>query len=157
MNNKKLNVSLITAIFVMLLFNASIFAQKEKAPKNNALDGKIFTIELKIENTKKPKEPVPDELIFKSAKFTSKEFLKDMFKATVYDVEVDSSGVNKSYTFEVEQKNDKEEILKWEGTIEFADEETGYEIEGQCELTSKKGKLIERNSFTGTEKKKKKR
>jgi len=135
---------LVLMIFLMSLNNTVYSQKKEKAPKNNVLDGMAFTITMESVGGKKKIEE-KDDISFKNAKFTSKVNGEYGFGASVYNVEVDSSNPEvKIYSFEVEQTNDKGDISKWEGNI------SNGEIEGTMTITNKKGKVTDNYKFTGT-------
>ena len=140
-----------TATLCFLAVSNSAYAQKKPAP-DKLLAGKIYTIEL-AEQGKKAGDPEPDELTFKSDKFTSKVMkLDEKFLPSAYTAELDTTdAANKIITFETESKNAGEELLKWTGTI------TGEDIEGTAVWTNKKGKLKKEYTFTGTLKGKKKK
>lgn len=145
-------VSLLSAATLCFLTVSNCaYAQKKPAP-DKLLAGKIYTIEL-AEQGKKAGDPEPDELTFKSDKFTSKVMkLDEKFMPSAYTAELDTSdAANKIITFESESKNPGEELLKWTGTI------TGEEIEGTAVWTNKKGKMKKEYTFTGTLKGKKKK
>ena len=140
-------LSAITLCFFSL--SNSAFGQK-KPPPDKLLVGKIFIIDLAAQG-KKAGDPVPDELTFKSGKFTSKVMKTDeKFAPAVYTAELDTSdAANKVITFECESKNPDTEHLKWTGTI------TGEDIEGTAVWTNKKGKIKKEYTFSGALKGKK--
>ncbi len=140
----KSKLMLVLMVFLMSLSNIGYSQKKEKAPKNNVLDGMVFNITMENVGGKKKTEE-KDDISFKNAKFTSKINGEYGFGATVYDVEVDSSNPSAViYSFEVEQTNEKGEISKWEGNI------SNGEIEGTMTITNKKGKVTDNYKFTGT-------
>lgn len=140
-------LSAITLCFFTL--SNSAFGQK-KPPPDKLLAGKIYTIDLAAQG-KKAGDPVPDELTFKSDKFTSKVMKTDeKFAPAAYTAELDTTdAANKVITFECESKNPDTELLKWTGTI------TGEDIEGTAVWTNKKGKTKKEYTFSGTLKGKK--
>jgi len=142
-------VSALTLCF--FIFSNSIYGQK-KPPPDKLLVGKIYTIELAAQG-KKAGDPAPDEISFKSDKFTSKLMKTDeKFAPSVYIAEADSTGESgKTISFESESKNPDAELLKWTGTI------TGDDIEGTVIWTSKKGKIKKEYTYAGTLKGKKKK
>lgn len=139
------------AALCLLTVSTSAYAQKKPAP-DKLLAGKIYTIELAAQG-KKAGDPEPDEISFKSDKFTSKMMKTDeKFAPSAYTAELDTTdAANKIITFETESKNPGEELLKWTGTI------TGEDIEGTATWTNKKGKTKKEYTFTGTLKGKKKK
>lgn len=139
------------ATLCFLTVSNSAFAQKKPAP-DKLLAGKIYTIELAAQG-KKAGDPEPDEITFKSDKFTSKLMkTSEQFAPSAYTAELDTSdAANKIITFESESKNTSDELLKWTGTI------TGEDIEGTAVWTNKKGKMKKEYTFTGTLKGKKKK
>lgn len=138
-------------VVCLLMFSNSASAQK-KAP-DKLLANKTYTVELVEQGGKKAAEPEPDEINFKTDKFTSKMMkTEEQFAPSTYTASLDSANLeSKVITFETEGKNPGGEILKWTGTI------TGEDVEGTAVWTNKKGKVKREYNFTGTLKGKKKK
>ena len=153
---KVLTLSLV--VFYFLTTSLNSFAQtKSGSKKDKLLGNKTYTIEIKEKAGKKSYDPIPDELSFKSDKIKSK-FLALEYKFqdapyTIVDLDT-TKAEEKSFTFEAESKNDKEEIIKWEGTVYVTPEENT--IEATAVVVDKKGKKKREFSITGNLKEKKK-
>ncbi len=125
-----------------LMLGNSAFSQVKKLP----LDGKTYVLEVTEDGKKKPLDP--DDLKFNAGKLKSSLFTDWGFGSGAYECTVDSSSGEKVYTFSAELKNDKSEVMAWEGTIK------GEDIEGTANI-SKGSKQKHSYSFTGSIKKKK--
>ena len=142
-------------IFSLLVVVAAttVFAQKKK--EKSAIEGKIYDVTtFEIKGGKSGKS-LPDQISFKTQKVKSKVISEKIDWAAVkYTVTSDSSHTEsegdavREINFEAEGTNDKEETLKWTGTI------SNYSIDGTITL-SKKGKTKKEFTFSGSEKAKK--
>jgi hypothetical protein len=151
--SKKILFGSLLGLFLLSTVTNSAYAQKKERDK--LLDKKVFVVELKEKGGKRNQEPIQEEVSFKGGKFTPKFMNSEYrFGAIEYSIEaVDSSNKEeKTIDFRCEQKNDKGELLTWEGTIYVTKEETT--IEGFVILANK-GKKKKEWDFTGTIKVKK--
>ena len=143
-------------IFLLALLSASIatFAQKTKKEKP-PLDGRTFEVTQTATTNGKSGKGIADQIVFKSGKVKSPLIEeKSMFDAIKYTIVTDSTATDEDgnatriILFEAEGTNDKQETIKWSGTV------TGPAIEGTA-IISKKEKVKKEYAFTGNEKLKK--
>lgn len=123
------------------------FAQKKEKIPPGPLDKKTFAVEL-VKEGKKKGTPEKVDLKFASGKFNWTTMVQDGYKSSAYEATFDSTAKPITCAFTSEALGEKDEVYKWEGTI------TGDDIEGTSTL-SKKGKVKESYTFSGTIKGKK--
>ena len=131
--------TIVTLLSLLLFIN---FGYSQSKKKSGKLDRKTYTCDVTPDGKKKA-TPVSDELKFTGGTFQCKTLIDEGFKASEYDVTVDSSASPPSVTFTCNAKDDKDNVYIWTGTV------SGDNIEGTGTLVTKKGKTKKSCTFSG--------
>jgi hypothetical protein len=137
-----------SALLLLIMFQSKALAQ---AKQKDALDGKIFTVELteEKEGSKKAAKPTADEFSFKGGKFRATVANDLGFTNNLYDATQDTTAEGRPVEFTIETKlADTQERFSCEGVVK------GDHIEGTANYI-RKGKTKSTYTFTGELKAKK--
>ena len=141
---------LMFSLLLIVISTITVVAQKKK--EKSPVENKTYDVTISEVKAGKTGKGVADQISFKSQKIKSKVVEEKIdFAPVKYTITSDSTATEsegdaiRTIGFDAEGTNDKDETLKWTGTI------TNGAIEGNVVL-SKKGKTKKEFTFSGNEK-----